>query len=1189
MKQQDARMRKAHLSSISILALCVALPASAQQSLPTIEIGATPLRSTSRPAARPAPAAVQAGAAVRSTAPTRVTQNRPAPAPIAAPEPYVSPLVTYQVPSAVHVVSDKEIANSRKFNIGNALQRTAPGVTISDVGGNPNLPELDYRGFVASPYAGTPQGLAVFQNGIRINEMWGDTVNWDLIPSVAIDRVAIETGNPLYGLNAIGGAVVLDMKNGFTWHGAELDLRGGSFNRKLGTFQVGKQIGDFGLYAAGEAMGDSGYRYFSGSQIKRFYGDIGWRGDNGAEVHANVTLGSNRFGASGPAPVEMVSSNKASTYTTPQTYKNQVAMFDLNGQVQVSPTTKLLGDIHYRGYNQARVDGNTTDFDCGGGSAFCTTGDGAPTGIPNFFNTGNELIPGPALGAIDRTWTRINELGFTSQLNNTDSILGFANKVTLGVNLEHGWTSFQANEELGTINPDFTVSGFNYFTNEPGAGIAPASLKVANYYLGGYALDSLDLTDKLTATGGFRYNFASVQMYDMTGGALTGANQFGHFNPMGGLTYKITPQIAAFGSYSVANRAPTPLELGCSDPARPCVIDSFLISDPPLKQVTSNTIDMGVRGGFRPSEVLPDILSAYPGTLQWSAGIFRTNVFDDILSIPSQIVGRGYFTNAGNTVRQGVELSARYSGDRLSTYVNYTLTEAYFNSTALLGSPNNPAAIAAGTAYVLVNPGATLPGVPLHRFKAGADYSVTPKWKVGGDFVYASGPYLAGDWANQFGTLSPYGVLNLRTSYNITPNVQLYALIENATNTRARSFGTFFQTDGINFVNFNNPKMVSVGPPTAFYGGMKWDFGAEPSGWMALAHDEVDRPSSPAPTQRKWAGVYAGLNAGYGFGATTGVGITPAGFADNYTNLWNQKIISEIGEVDDPDDVGAVTLFQAGGAALANAGGAQVSRNGFVGGGQIGWNYQDESNVVLGVEADFQGAAFRGRGSYTGGATETAGYVDKPEGDDDDQTLETLLLTRQAIGGGAVSAGTNWIGTARGRLGYVIADNFLVYGTGGLAFGNVHASAVHYNASSLQRVDGSRDDEDSPVNNTVSWTYTNPVSFGAASYSGTRAGWSAGGGLEWMFADNWSARAEGVYYNLGTVNLISSPMATVCSSQAGTKTATACARGAGKPTPVIGPGGMLWASSPVAKVQFDGVMARAGVNYHFNWLTDTFN
>ncbi len=1160
---------------VSLIALGVALAsgsASAQQSLPTIEIGATPLRSSSRPAARPSPAP-----AAPSSAPSSA-RSHPAPrlaqsAPIAAPAPYVSPLVTYQVPASVHVVDAKEIAASRQFNAADALQRAAPGVSINDVGGNPSFPEVNYRGFVASPYAGTPQGLAVFQNGVRINEMWGDTVNWDLIPSVAIDRVAVETGNPLYGLNAIGGAIVLDMKNGFTWQGTELDLRGGSFNRRQGAFQFGRQIGDFAIYGAGEALGNSGYRYFSGSQIKRFYGDIGWRGDNGAEVHANVTLGSNRFGASGPSPVEMADANKSSTYTTPQTYKNQVMMFDLNGQAQVNPTTKILGDIHYRGYNQARVDGNTTDFDCDGGSANCTTGDGQPTSIPNFFNAaGSDYTAGPALGAIDRTWTKINTLGFTAQLNNTDRILGFPNKLTVGVNLEHGYTNFTANEELGVLNSNFTVTGFNYFTNEPGAGIAPVKLNVSNYYLGAYALDSLDLTDKLTATGGLRFNRASVQMYDLSGTALNSTNVFDHINPMGGLTYKITPQIAAYGSYSVANRAPTPLELGCSDPSRPCMIDSFLVSDPPLKQVTSNTIDMGLRGGFKPNEALPDILKAFPGMLQWSAGLFRTNAFNDILSIPSQIVGRGYFTNAGNTVRQGVELSTRYTDERLSAYVNYTLTDAYFNSQNFLGSPNNPAALAFGSPSVLVNPGAKLPSVAPHRFKVGADYAVTPRWKVGGDFVFATGPYLAGDWANQFGTLPSYGTLNLRTSYDVTPALQLYALVMNATNTRVRSYGTFFQTDAINFANFVNPKMVSVGPPTAFYGGMKWNFGAEPTGWMASARDQLAQErGDDKPAPRRWAGLYAGLNAGYGWGATTGVGVSPNGFADRFAGFWNDKISDE-----DPIGGNAPwwSLFQPTAMSGANTGLANVSRNGFVGGGQIGWSYQDSSNVVLGVEADFQGTLLHGKGSYTGGVFEQAGYIDKSE-----NGLETLLVTRQAIGGGVVSAGTDWMGTVRGKLGYAITDTLLAYGTGGLAYGAVNASAVHWNASSIQR---QNDDTGK-----LAWSYANPAAFGGSSYSGVRAGWSAGGGVEWMFANNWSAKAEALYYNLGAVDLVSSPLMTVCSSQAKNTSAAACARAASG-ADRIAPGGLLWANSPVSKIQFDGVMLRAGVNYHFNWGSQLF-
>ena len=1159
MQSRKRKLCTKQLGSISLLAVSVALPAYGQQSLPTIEIGATPLRSQSRAPARPVAAPVRPVA----SGPSQPSQSQPSPGSSGndTPAPYVSPLVTYQVPAAVHVVEGSEIANVRKFNVGEALQRAAPGVLINDVGGNPFLPELNYRGFNASPYSGTPQGLAVFQNGIRINEMWGDTVNWDLIPSIAIDRVAIETGNPLYGLNAIGGAVVLDMKNGFTWKGLEVDARGGSFNRRLGTVQYGKQVGDFAIYGAGEAAGDSGYRYFSGSQVKRFYGDVGYKAEQG-EAHANVTLGGNYFGATGPAPMEMAAANKSSVYTTPQNYKNQLAMFDLNGQVQVNPTTKLLADVHYRGFNQARTDGNTTEFQCDPNAEFCSTQDGATTNIPNLFQNASPYATSPAYGVIDRTWTKTNTIGFTTQINNTDRILGFQNKFTGGLNLEHGFTGFQASEQWGLINRDFTVTGLNYYTNEPANGVAPVSLNVANYYLGAYALDTLELTDKLSINGGLRFNQAQINMFDNRATRLNGAATFNHVNPMGGVTYKLTPEIASYASYSEANRTPTPLEFGCADPNNPCLIDSFLVSDPPLKQVTSNTIDTGIRGGFKPAEKLPVLLAALPGAVQWTAGLFRTNVFNDILNIPSQFQGRGYFTNAGNTVRQGVELSMRYNDDRTAAYMNYTLTDAYFNSYNFLGSPNNPVAQATGISAILVTPGATLPSNAKHRFKTGIDYSVTKKWKIGGDFVFATGPYLQGDWANQFGQLSSYGVLNLRTSYNFLPNVQAYALIENVTNTRTQSFGSFFQPSNIPFAYFNNPKMVSVGPPTAFFAGMKWDYGNDPntSSWIASAEALYKKEAEKeyhTPTQKKWSGFYTGLNAGYGWGSTTAVNTTSFGLSDPYANYVNNLI-----QTIDPTANNNPLLSVIGSMAGANTGVANVNRRGFIGGGQIGYNYQDESNVVLGLEGDIQGTLSHGIGSYT------SGMADHSYGQSD-ATVDQFSFTRTSMGGGTISSSINWIGTFRGRLGYPIMPSLLIFGTGGLATGDISASATHWSASTAT---------DTYFNAATTLnSYSNPAIPGQLNYSGMKTGWTAGAGLEWMFAENWSAKAEGLYYDLGYASLASSPVTTLCGA------ATCLSPDGGTYGNGLSSGAALWSNLAVTKIKFDGVIARAGVNYHFNF------
>ena len=260
-------MNAATKISLAALACVLAQAAQAQTALPDINIS-SPLRSRSTP--QPAAHPVASNPHPTTGAPRRTAERAPTPAPAPQPAPapaapQAPPLST--TPAAVNITTAQEIAHTHEFDVAQALQRVAPNVIIEDVQGNPFSPQVDFRGFVASPVSGTPQGLAVYMNGIRINEAWGDMVNWDLIPTVAIDRTAIVTGNPLFGLNAIGGAVVMDMKNGFTYHGFELDGRGGSFGRRQGSMQFGVEQDGVAAYLAVEAAGDNGYRKFSGSEI----------------------------------------------------------------------------------------------------------------------------------------------------------------------------------------------------------------------------------------------------------------------------------------------------------------------------------------------------------------------------------------------------------------------------------------------------------------------------------------------------------------------------------------------------------------------------------------------------------------------------------------------------------------------------------------------------------------------------------------------------------------------------------------------------------------------------------------------------------------------------------------------------------------------------------------------------------
>ena len=150
-----------------------------------------------------------------------------------------------KVPANIQSLSAADLARDSVSSVTNALADRAGSININDTLGSDFQPDVLYRGFAASPVLGSPQGLAVYQNGVRINETFGDTVNWDLVPDIAIDRLDIVGSNPVYGLNALGGAVVVTMKNGFTYQGFEAEALGGSFGERGGDFQFGKEAGGF--------------------------------------------------------------------------------------------------------------------------------------------------------------------------------------------------------------------------------------------------------------------------------------------------------------------------------------------------------------------------------------------------------------------------------------------------------------------------------------------------------------------------------------------------------------------------------------------------------------------------------------------------------------------------------------------------------------------------------------------------------------------------------------------------------------------------------------------------------------------------------------------------------------------------------------------------------------------------------
>jgi iron complex outermembrane receptor protein len=737
-----------------------------------------------------------------------------------------------KIPAMVQTVPAEDFARTNSPSVTDTLQQQIPGAVSIDVNGNDFAQDLRYRGFVASPIQGTPQGLAVYQNGIRVNEAFGDTVNWDLIPPQAIYRADLFTNNPVFGLNALGGAVSLQMKNGFLWQGLTTQVMGGSYGRVSGLFEYGKQIDDYSLYITGDATHDDGWRYFSPSSLFRLYGDLGYRAP-GNELHLIASGASSNIGIVGATPILLIDQDYRSVFTSPQTSLNQAGSLAFTGKFNINPDWTVQSNFYLRSFEQRHVDGNDAAIqDCGLPGAptgqLCDTNNGsfiinqqgqivASTGSPNSF----------PYGVIDRTWVHANTVGTLLQATDTGKILDHDNYLNFGGSVDRSWLSYSANTTLGVLQPNFVIvnggipGGGQIIQDQSLTDIISTYITGTTTYYGLFALDTYTLAPGLDFTAGGRLNIAEITTLDATGTApqLNANNTFTRLNPVVGMTYKILPNLTAYAGYSEANRAPTPLELNCSSPTRPCILASTLISDPPLQQVVSHTLESGLRGNF-----------AIPagGSIAWKAGLYRTDSTNDIIQLASVVLGTGYFTNVPETLRQGVEAQANLSMGPFSAYINYAYVDATYQFAGTLSSPFNPYANANGD--ILVTPGDHIPGIPRQQLKVGGDYAFTPQFKAGFDVLIVGSQYYVGDDSNQNPQLPMYWVANLHASYQITDNVQFFGLINNLFNNHFATYGTFFDTgtdaqyagNPVNFVS--NPRTITPAQPIAFYGGVKVTF-----------------------------------------------------------------------------------------------------------------------------------------------------------------------------------------------------------------------------------------------------------------------------------------------------------------------------------------------------------------------------
>ena len=735
-----------------------------------------------------------------------------------------------KIPSNVQTLGAADLdPDSHGDIIPTAAARRMGSVNLNDEQGNPYQPDFVYRGFEASPISGIAEGLAVYQNGSRLNEALGDNVNWDLLPQFAVNRLTVQSNNPAFGLNALGGAVTLDMKNAFNSPGGDIEVSHGNFGNTNGYAAYGFRDGNIGAYAAIGGTKDGGFRFFSPTDLRQGYGDLGYEDDT-TRIHASVTAANNYIGAVGPTPVEMLAADPRSVFTYPQSMHNEMQMLQLTGSFKATDAILLSASAYYRHFEQHLTDGNTTDVtQCtNDGDFFCLEGNSLYPDDVLYDNTGNQvptsvLPDGATPGETDFTTTNTNTVGGAFQVTLTAPLGIMQNDFALGLSFDHSVTHYAAYGELGTIEPNLDVVGSGVIIDQGLSATAsppieePVSVRPTTDYYGVFFTDTLSLTPNLAWTLSGRWNRAQIEVTDLLGEGLDSSHSFQRFNPGTGITYKLSDAMTAYIGYSEANRAPTAGELNCADPNSPCILDAFLVSDPDLKQVVSRTYELGLRGHFMTADKVTRV--------QWYADVFRTQNSNDITLLATDINGFGFFANSGTTRRQGIEAGFTFTDGQWEGNFSYTLLDATFRENLTLAS-NSPDADDDGNIFVTL--GNKIPLTPRNRVTFGLDYSLSPQWKIGGDVRYTSSQFLVGDESNQEAPLPGFTVTNFHTSYAFSPGAQgleVFGGVDNAFNKTYYTFATFTDLGGLPpNVNLTNPRTYSPSSPRTYFAGIRLRF-----------------------------------------------------------------------------------------------------------------------------------------------------------------------------------------------------------------------------------------------------------------------------------------------------------------------------------------------------------------------------
>ena len=721
-----------------------------------------------------------------------------------------------QVPAPVQTASERDIQQSGALDLSEFLNRRLNGVHVNEVQGNPFQTDINYRGYTASSLLGTPQGLSVYMDGVRLNQPFGEVVSWDSIPRVAIWSTTLMPGsNPLFGLNTLGGALSIQTRDGLNTQGTTVQAAYGSDVRRSIEFgHGGRAANGLHWYAAGNLFGEDGWREDSPSDVRQIFGKLGWQRPK-HDVALTLAYADNSLTGNGLQEQRLLERNYASVYTKPDETDNRSTFLNVTTRHDVRGRAVVSGNVYYRDIRTDSLNGDINEDSLDQSIYQPTPAERAAlaaagyTGVPasgaNASNTpfpfwrclGNVLLNDePAEkcnGLINRTRTVQHNAGAAGQVTRRDSSGQRSNQFTAGGAYDHSSVNFGQSTELGYLNPDHSITGVNAFGDGVTGGEVDGEPYDVRVDLDGaihtwslFATDTVSLADKWHVTVSGRYNQTAVHNRDGISpgggpGSLDGDHDFRRLNPAAGVTFVPSPALNAYFGYSEGSRAATSIELGCADPAEPCKLPNAMAGDPPLDQVVTRTLEAGVRGQHR--------------GLTWNAGVFRAANHNDIMFVVSEQTAFGYFRNFGETRRQGFEIGANGQLGHVTLGAGYTYLNATFQSEETVnGSSNstNDAAEAGGRGLegsITIAGGDRIPLIPPHMLKAFAGVQATSALSLQLDLIATSGSYARGNENNQHepdgtyyfgpGQTDAYAVVNLGATYQLTHWFQLLGQVNN--------------------------------------------------------------------------------------------------------------------------------------------------------------------------------------------------------------------------------------------------------------------------------------------------------------------------------------------------------------------------------------------------------------------------